>query len=86
MSVWVVLKVASLAEVEVLEAVCGVSVVVAKESRVGRVDGAVSRVTEEGTVVSPMVRMICEDLVGRASMSSLVMGGNSAARTPGIEM
>ena len=48
MSVCVVLKVSSLESVALDDAVCGASVDVAKEFVVGRVDGEVSRVIEEG--------------------------------------
>jgi hypothetical protein len=48
MSVCVVLKVSSLESVVLDDAVCGASVDVANEFVVGRVDGEVSRVIEEG--------------------------------------
>jgi hypothetical protein len=87
-SVWVVLKVRLLAvEVEV-EAVGGASVDVTKDVDVGKLVGAVSMVENEGNWrwVSPMVFMICADLVGRQSISSRVMGGKSRSRADSKEM
>ena len=78
-----VLKVTSLESVVLDEAVYGEFVDVAKESRVGSVDGAVFRVMEEGNgcALVPMVRMISADLTGSSLMSSRVIGGNSALST-----
>lgn len=83
MSVCVVLKVSSLESVVELDAVYGAPVDVEKEPEVGNVERVVAWASEEGTedTVFPMVRMICEDLVGRCWTSFCVMGRNSASRT-----
>jgi len=83
MSVCVVLNVASLESVVLEEAVSGEPADVAKELELGNVDGEVPRVVEDGNGCArvPMVRMMCADFVGSSSMSSRVMGGNSALST-----
>jgi hypothetical protein len=84
----VVWKVRSLAVDVEVEAVGGASVDVPKDVEVGRLVGAVSTVENDGYVrwTSPMVLMICADLVGRQSASSRVMGGKPRSRTESKEM
>jgi hypothetical protein len=86
-SVCVVLNVSSLDRVDVVDAVCGAPKDVAKDVCVGNVMGDVVSMGFGGTIaVVPMERMIREDLVGRFSISSRVMGGNSAHRMASTEM
>jgi hypothetical protein len=87
MSVCVVLEVKSVdVEVEV-EAVGGTSEV-ASEFKVGRLCGVVSvlAIEDNELVVVPIVCMICTDLVGRFSISSLTIGGKSPSRTDWKDM
>jgi hypothetical protein len=84
----VVLKVRSLAVDVEVEAVGGASEDVPNDVDVGKVFGVVLIVENErrGRWVSPMVLIICTDLVGRQSISSRVMGGKSRSRTESKEM
>lgn len=78
-----VLKVRSLDEVVVVDAVGGASVDAASEVDVGRLRGDVFDVVNEGRRVCtfPIILKISADLVGRAWMSSCAIGGNSPSIT-----
>jgi hypothetical protein len=87
-SVCVVLKVRSLDEVVVVDAVGGASVDAASEVDVGRLRGEVFDVVKEGRRVwtFPIILKISADLVGRAWTSSRVIGGNSPSMADWNEM